>query len=51
MKVAAIGTGSTFTLTMNLGGAPLFGPIGATAARAVKGDIDRSIRKFEELYA
>ena len=51
MKVAPTKTGSAFTLTLNLGGAPLFGPIGAAAARAVKGDIDRSIRKFEELYA
>ncbi|KUH75135.1 hypothetical protein AU184_08080 [Mycolicibacterium novocastrense] len=51
MTVAPTETGSAFTLTMNLGGAPLFGPIGATAARAVKGDIERSIRKFEELYA
>lgn len=51
MKVAPSKKGSAFTLTLNLGGAPLFGPIGAAAARAVKGDIDRSIRKFEELYA
>lgn len=55
MKVAPTktgsGTGSAFTLTLDLGGAPLFGPIGSAAARAVKGDIDRSIRKFEELYA
>lgn len=50
MKVAPTDTGSAFTLTLNLGGAPLFGPIGATAARAVKGDIERSIRNFEELY-
>ncbi|KUI42971.1 hypothetical protein AU198_07845 [Mycobacterium sp. GA-1199] len=50
MTVAPTEAGSAFTLTMNLGGAPLFGPIGATAARAVKGDIERSIRKFEELY-
>ncbi|OBK81918.1 SRPBCC family protein [Mycobacterium sp. 1164985.4] len=50
MNVAPTGTGSAFTLTLNLGGAPLFGPIGATAARAVKGDIERSIRRFEELY-
>ena len=51
MQVAPSQKGSAFTLTLTLGGAPLFGPIGATAARAVKGDIDRSIRKFEELYA
>ena len=50
MKVAPTKTGSALTLTLNLGGAPLFGPIGAAAARAVKGDIDRSIRRFEELY-
>ncbi|MEO3759297.1 SRPBCC family protein [Mycobacterium sp. B14F4] len=51
MKVAATEVGSAFTLILSLGGAPLFGPIGAAAARAVKGDIDRSIRRFEELYA
>jgi hypothetical protein len=34
-----------------LGGPPLFGPIGATAARLVKGDIERSIEKFEQLYS
>jgi hypothetical protein len=28
----------------------LFGPVGAVAARAVKGDIDRSIEEFEKLY-
>jgi hypothetical protein len=28
----------------------LFGPIGAAAARAVKGDIERSIQRFEALY-
>ncbi len=51
MNVAPTDSGCAFTLTLNLGGAPLFGPIGSAAARAVKGDIDRSIRKFEELYA
>ena len=35
---------------MDLGGAPLFGPIGSAAVRAVKGDIEKSIEKFEELY-
>ncbi|MCV7278969.1 SRPBCC family protein [Mycolicibacterium flavescens] len=50
MKVAPTQTGSAFTLILNLGGPPLFGPIGSAAARAVKGDIDRSIRRFEELY-
>ncbi|MGV0873811.1 type II toxin-antitoxin system Rv0910 family toxin [Mycolicibacterium sp. XJ879] len=50
MRVTPSETGCTFTVTVNLGGAPLFGPIGSTAARAVKGDIDRSIERFEELY-
>ncbi len=50
MRVASAGEGCTFTLRMDLGGAPLFGPIGAAAARAVKGDIDKSIKEFERLY-
>jgi hypothetical protein len=51
MAVQPTPSGCTFTVTINLGGPPLFGPIGAAAARAVKGDIDRSIRQFEKLYA
>lgn len=43
--------GCSFTLKLELGGAPLFGPIGAVAARTVKGDIERSIRTFDSLYA
>jgi uncharacterized protein YndB with AHSA1/START domain len=50
MKVAPTGDGCTFTVRMDLGGAPLFGPIGAAAVRAVKGDIDKSIKEFERLY-
>ncbi len=50
MTVASTGDGCTFTVRMDLGGAPLFGPIGAAAARAVKGDIDKSIKEFERLY-
>ena len=50
MRVTPTKGGCKFTVTLNLGGAPLFGPIGSAAARAVKGDIERSIRKFEELY-
>ena len=42
--------GCSFSVTIDLGGRPLFGPIGMAAARAVKGDIERSIRKFESLY-
>jgi hypothetical protein len=51
MKVSPTATGCAFAVTINLGGPPLFGPIGSVAARAVKGDIDRSIREFEKLYA
>ncbi|TFV59354.1 SRPBCC family protein [Mycobacterium sp. PS03-16] len=51
MAVRPTTGGCAFTVTLELGGAPLFGPIGATAARAVKGDIDRSIQRFEELYS
>lgn len=43
--------GCTFAVRIDMGGRPLFGPIGATAARAVKGDIERSIKQFETLYA
>jgi uncharacterized protein YndB with AHSA1/START domain len=51
MKVAPTDAGSAFTVKIDLGGRPLFGPIGAAAARAVKGDIERSIERFETLYA
>lgn len=51
MTVAGTNSGSKFTFKLELGGRPLFGPIGAAAARAVKGDIERSIRQFETLYS
>jgi uncharacterized protein YndB with AHSA1/START domain len=50
MTVAPAASGCTFTVRIDLGGKPLFGPIGMTAARVVKGDIERSIEKFEALY-
>jgi hypothetical protein len=50
MKVTPDKAGCAFSVRIDLGGAPLFGPVGMAAARAVKGDIERSIRKFEELY-
>jgi len=50
MRVEPTGSGCDFTVKIELGGRPLFGPIGATAARLVKGDIERSIKRFEELY-
>jgi len=50
MIVAPTASGCAFTVKIELGGRPLFGPIGAAAARAVKGDIERSIQRFETLY-
>ncbi|MEZ0364711.1 SRPBCC family protein [Mycobacterium sp. pUA109] len=51
MTVKPTAAGCKFALRIDMGGRPLFGPIGATAARAVKGDIERSIKQFEALYA
>jgi uncharacterized protein YndB with AHSA1/START domain len=50
MAVTPSKKGSKFALRIDLGGAPLFGPVGMAAARAVKGDIEKSIQKFVELY-
>jgi uncharacterized protein YndB with AHSA1/START domain len=51
MTVTPTESGCSFTVKIELGGRPLFGPIGAAAARAVKGDIERSIMRFETLYS
>src|ERR1700682_4100596 len=51
MAVSPTKSGCKFTVKIDLGGRPLFGPIGAAAARAVKGDIERSIERFEALYS
>lgn len=50
MTVAPTKSGCKFTVKIDLGGRPLFGPIGAVAARTVRGDIEQSIEKFVELY-
>lgn len=50
LAIGPAASGSKFTLRIDLGGRPLFGPIGATAVRAVKGDIEGSIKHFEALY-
>ncbi|OBF67846.1 hypothetical protein A5753_03060 [Mycobacterium sp. 852002-51971_SCH5477799-a] len=42
--------GSTLGLRLELGGRALFGPVGAAAARAVKGDVQKSLENFVELY-
>ncbi|GAC1405614.1 MAG: SRPBCC family protein [Mycobacterium sp.] len=51
MTVSPTAAGCEFTFKLDLGGRPLFGPIGAAAARAVRGDIERSIERFEALYS
>ena len=42
--------GSALGLRLELGGRPLFGPVGSAAARAVKGDVEKSLKQFVELY-
>ncbi|MFI5777566.1 SRPBCC family protein [Nocardia sp. NPDC051570] len=51
LLVAPAAVGSSVTVDIDLGGRPLFGPIGSTVARALKGDIDRSLARFVELYS
>lgn len=51
MTVSETASGSQFAFKLDLGGRALFGPIGAAAARAVKGDIERTIQRFEGLYS
>ena len=43
--------GSALGLRLELGGRALFGPVGSAAARAVKGDVEKSLRQFVELYS
>lgn len=50
VTVAAAPAGSTISLRADLGGAPFFGPIGATLARALKGDIEASLKTFVQLF-
>lgn len=50
LTVAAAAGGSRLGLRLELGGRPLFGPVGAAAARAVKGDVQKSLTRFVELY-
>ncbi|MBF5001743.1 SRPBCC family protein [Nocardia sp. BSTN01] len=50
LLVAPNAAGSAVTVDIDLGGRPLFGPIGATVARALRGDIERSLGRFVDLY-
>jgi hypothetical protein len=50
LTVRTSGEGSTLGLRLELGGRALFGPVGSAAARAVKGDVEKSLKNFVELY-
>lgn len=50
LTVQQANAGSILGLRLELGGRPLFGPVGAAAARAVKGDVQKSLKQFVELY-
>jgi len=50
LSVTPAEKGSTLGVRLELGGRALFGPVGAAAARAVKGDIEKSLTQFVELY-
>lgn len=50
LTVRSTGDGSTLGVRLELGGRALFGPVGSAAARAVKGDVEKSLKNFVELY-
>ncbi|QCQ89970.1 type II toxin-antitoxin system Rv0910 family toxin [Rhodococcus sp. SGAir0479] len=51
LSVVPADAGAAVALDIDLGGAPLFGPIGSGVARALRGDIESSLQKFVALYA
>jgi carbon monoxide dehydrogenase subunit G len=50
LSVTPTEKGSNLGVRLDLSGRALFGPVGATAARAVKGDVEKSLKQFVELY-
>jgi hypothetical protein len=50
LTVRPTNQGSALGLRLELGGRALFGPVGSAAARAVKGDVEKSLKQFVELY-
>ncbi len=50
LAVAARGDGSTLSMKIDLGGAPLFGPIGSGVARVLHGDLQSSFDTFARRY-
>lgn len=51
LTVKPDGDGSEVTFLIDLGGLPLMGPVGKAAAKAVHGDIHRSLERFKEIFA
>ncbi|WP_067702369.1 type II toxin-antitoxin system Rv0910 family toxin [Nocardia jejuensis] len=51
LRVAPAASGSKVAADIELGGAPLFGPIGSAVAKALRGDIERSLERFVQLYS
>ncbi|OBA76626.1 hypothetical protein A5641_20820 [Mycobacterium sp. 1554424.7] len=50
LSVRPADRGSRLGLRLELGGRALFGPVGSAAARAVKGDVQKSLKRFLDLY-
>jgi uncharacterized protein YndB with AHSA1/START domain len=50
LTVSPTKQGSNLGVRLELGGRALFGPVGAAAARAVKGDVEKSLTQFVTLY-
>ena len=51
VRVSPQDAGSAVEVQFELGGRPLFGPIGTGVARAIKGDLEKSMETFVELYS
>ncbi|GAB3135144.1 SRPBCC family protein [Tsukamurella serpentis] len=49
VSITPSGTGSKIVLRVDLGGPPLFGPVGATVARSLKGEIGESLDRLAGL--
>ncbi|GAC57517.1 hypothetical protein GOHSU_21_00090 [Gordonia hirsuta DSM 44140 = NBRC 16056] len=50
LTVKPSGTGSEVTFQIDLGGLPLMGPVGKAAAKAVHGDVQKSLIRFRGLF-
>lgn len=50
LTVEPDGDGSEVTFLIDLGGLPLMGPVGKAAAKAVHGDVHKSLEKFRATF-